>query len=98
MRRTLPRYEYPGVDHFWPAGVLTGSEPRSPRRLQGPADGGALPATHAAARAVARPSPNPAAPYHRRVAVIIASDLAKDMVGEPLFRKVSLSLERRDRW
>jgi ATP-binding cassette, subfamily F, member 3 len=35
--------------------------------------------------------------YHRGVAVIIASDLAKDMVGEPLFRKVSLSLERRDR-
>jgi ATP-binding cassette subfamily F protein 3 len=31
------------------------------------------------------------------VAVIIASELAKDMVGEPLFRKVSLSLERRDR-
>ncbi len=31
------------------------------------------------------------------MAVIIASDLAKDMVGEPLFRKVSLSLERRDR-
>ncbi|MBO9532241.1 MAG: ABC-F family ATP-binding cassette domain-containing protein [Solirubrobacteraceae bacterium] len=31
------------------------------------------------------------------MAVIIASELAKDMVGEPLFRKVSLSLERRDR-
>ena len=31
------------------------------------------------------------------MAVIIASDLAKDMAGEPLFRKVSLSLERRDR-
>jgi ATP-binding cassette subfamily F protein 3 len=31
------------------------------------------------------------------VAVIIASDLAKDMVGEPLLRGVSFKLERRDR-
>jgi ATP-binding cassette, subfamily F, member 3 len=31
------------------------------------------------------------------VAVLIASDLAKDMAGEPLFRGVSLTLERRDR-
>ncbi len=33
----------------------------------------------------------------RRVAVIIASDLAKDMVGEPLLRGVSFKLGRRDR-
>ena len=31
------------------------------------------------------------------MAVCIASDLAKDMAGEPLFRGVSLRLERRDR-
>src|SRR5216117_4122281 len=31
------------------------------------------------------------------VAVVIASDLAKDMAGEPLLRGVSLKLERRDR-
>jgi ATP-binding cassette subfamily F protein 3 len=31
------------------------------------------------------------------VAVVIASDLAKDMVGEPLLRGVSFKLERRDR-
>ena len=31
------------------------------------------------------------------MAVIIASDLAKDMVGEPLLRGVSFKLERRDR-
>ena len=45
------------------------------------------------------------APAHRRraylssscVAVLIASDLAKDMAGEPLLRGVSFRLERRDR-
>ena len=31
------------------------------------------------------------------MAVVIASDLAKDMAGEPLLRGVSLKLERRDR-
>src|ERR671919_2412830 len=31
------------------------------------------------------------------MAVVLASDLAKDMVGEPLFRVVSFKLERRDR-
>ena len=31
------------------------------------------------------------------MAVVIASDLAKDMAGDPLFRGVSLKLERRDR-
>src|SRR6185437_4811338 len=31
------------------------------------------------------------------VAVLIASDLAKDMAGEPLLRGVSLKLERRER-
>ena len=31
------------------------------------------------------------------VAVLIASDLAKDMAGEPLLRGVSFKLERRDR-
>src|SRR5216117_2229739 len=31
------------------------------------------------------------------VAVLIASDLAKDMVGEPLLRGVSFKLERRER-
>ena len=29
--------------------------------------------------------------------MLISSDLAKDMVGEPLFRGVSFKLERRDR-
>jgi ATP-binding cassette, subfamily F, member 3 len=32
-----------------------------------------------------------------RMAVVIASDIAKDMVGEPLLRGVSFRLERRDR-
>ena len=36
-------------------------------------------------------------PYHGGVAVLIASDLAKDMVGEPLLRGVSFKLERRER-
>src|ERR1041385_5817809 len=31
------------------------------------------------------------------MAVLIASDIAKDMVGEPLLRGVSFKLERRDR-
>src|SRR5215213_4499985 len=31
------------------------------------------------------------------MAVVLASDLAKDMVGEPLLRGVSFRLERRDR-
>jgi ATP-binding cassette, subfamily F, member 3 len=35
--------------------------------------------------------------YHRGVAVLIASDLAKDVSGNPLLRGVSLKLERRDR-
>src|SRR5919197_2132053 len=41
----------------------------------------------------------PVAPpgYPACVAVLIASDLAKDMAGEPLLRGVSLKLERRDR-
>jgi ATP-binding cassette, subfamily F, member 3 len=39
-----------------------------------------------------------AATYHGEfVAVLIASDLAKDMAGEPLLRNVSFKLERRDR-
>ena len=37
------------------------------------------------------------APILARVAVVIASDLAKDMAGEPLLRGVSFKLERRDR-
>src|SRR5215212_2288960 len=36
-------------------------------------------------------------PYHGVVAVVIASDLAKDMAGSPLLRGVSFKLERRDR-
>ena len=36
------------------------------------------------------------AAYHEGVAVLIASDLAKDMAGEPLLRGVSFKLERRD--
>src|SRR5215471_18460241 len=35
--------------------------------------------------------------YSEAVAVVIASDLDKDMVGEPLLRGVSFKLERRDR-
>jgi ATP-binding cassette subfamily F protein 3 len=35
--------------------------------------------------------------YPEAVAVVIASDLAKDMAGEPLLRGVSFKLERRDR-
>src|SRR6476646_10349229 len=35
--------------------------------------------------------------YHGGVAVVIASDLSKDMVGTPLMRGVSFKLERRDR-
>ena len=36
-------------------------------------------------------------PYDRGVAVCIASDLGKDMAGEPLLRGVSFKLERRER-
>ena len=36
-------------------------------------------------------------PYHGLVAIVIASDLAKDMAGNPLLRGVSFKLERRDR-
>ncbi len=39
----------------------------------------------------------PRATYHGRVAVLIASDLHKDMAGQPLLRGVSFKLERRDR-
>ncbi len=35
--------------------------------------------------------------YHAVMAVLIASDLSKDMVGNPLLRGVSFKLERRDR-
>ena len=35
--------------------------------------------------------------YHGAMAVLIASDLGKDMAGEPLLRGVSFKLERRDR-
>ncbi|MDX6682438.1 MAG: ATP-binding cassette, subfamily er 3, partial [Solirubrobacteraceae bacterium] len=35
--------------------------------------------------------------YHGGMAVVIASDLSKDMVGNPLLRGVSFKLERRDR-
>jgi len=35
--------------------------------------------------------------YHGTVAVLIASDLSKDMVGNPLLRGVSFKVERRDR-
>src|SRR5215207_3103123 len=35
--------------------------------------------------------------YHGAVAVVIASDLAKDMAGSPLLGGVSFKLERRDR-
>jgi ATP-binding cassette, subfamily F, member 3 len=35
--------------------------------------------------------------YHEAVAVIIASDLSKDISGEPLLRGISFKLERRDR-
>ena len=37
------------------------------------------------------------ASYHGRVAVLIASDLSKDIAGNPLLRGVSFKLERRDR-
>jgi ATP-binding cassette subfamily F protein 3 len=35
--------------------------------------------------------------YHGGVAVAIASDLSKDMAGNPLMSGVSFKLERRDR-
>ena len=38
-----------------------------------------------------------APPYHGGVAVLIASDLAKDIAGEPLLRGVSFKVERRER-
>src|SRR3989440_4500638 len=38
-----------------------------------------------------------AAPTMEGVAVLIASDLAKDMAGDPLLRGVSFKLERRER-
>src|SRR6202030_4761887 len=39
-----------------------------------------------------------AASYHgRRMAVVIASDVGKDIAGEPLLRGISFKLERRDR-
>jgi ATP-binding cassette subfamily F protein 3 len=39
----------------------------------------------------------PALTYHERMAVAIASDLGKDIAGEPLLRGVSFKVERRDR-
>ena len=38
-----------------------------------------------------------AAPTIKRMAVVIASDLGKDIAGEPLLRGISFKLERRDR-
>src|ERR1700712_2736714 len=35
--------------------------------------------------------------YHRLVAVLIGTNLSKDINGKPLFQNISLSLERRDR-
>jgi ATP-binding cassette subfamily F protein 3 len=35
--------------------------------------------------------------HHLEMAVVIASDLGKDIAGEPLFRGISFKLERRDR-
>src|SRR3712207_2750583 len=43
------------------------------------------------------PGRAPGAAYHGAVAVVQASDLAKDMAGEPLLRGVSFRLERRER-
>src|SRR5215470_10114189 len=45
----------------------------------------------------ARPGASPSRFYHEGMAVLIASDLAKDMAGEPLLRGVSFKLERRER-
>ena len=36
-------------------------------------------------------------PYHPSVALLIASDLRKDMAGKPLLGGVSFKLERRER-
>ena len=48
-------------------------------------------------RSAGRQSAHRRQKYHGPVAVVIASDLAKDMAGEPLLRGVSFKLERRDR-
>jgi ATPase subunit of ABC transporter with duplicated ATPase domains len=52
----------------------------------------------AAPAAADRPALARGPSYHERVmAVLIASDLGKDIAGEPLLRGVSFKLERRDR-
>ena len=67
--------------------AVMGQRGRVPRRPAAPGSGG-MPT----ARSDASPPP-----YHGLVAVVIASDLAKDMAGSPLLRGVSFKLERRDR-
>src|SRR6476469_7126153 len=54
-------------------------------------------ATAKVAAATARSEGMGREPTMGGVAVLIASDLSKDMAGEPLLRGVSLKLERRDR-
>src|SRR5688572_21657209 len=54
-------------------------------------------ASRSAASRAPRVGTRDMAPTLVGVAVLIASDVAKDMAGEPLWRGVSFKLERRDR-
>src|SRR4051794_26093113 len=62
-----------------------------------PADPETATSVAAASAAARRRRWGTAHTYHGGVAVVIASDLSKDMAGEPLMQGVSFKLERRDR-
>src|SRR3954462_9985875 len=66
-------------------------------RTAAPATVGTVASALAARAAASRRRWDIAHTYHGRVAVVIASDLSKDVSGNPLMRGVSFKLERRDR-
>src|SRR4051812_20178384 len=66
-------------------------------RTAAPATVGTVASALAATAAASRRRWDIAHTYHGRVAVVIASDLSKDVSGNPLMRGVSFKLERRDR-
>jgi ATP-binding cassette, subfamily F, member 3 len=72
-----------GYERVRIGGMLPGPDRRAPRR-----GGQAAPGLQGASGG---------APTIRLVAVVLASDLGKDIAGEPLLRGVSFKLERRDR-
>ena len=82
--KTLSYFAGPG-----PGAPATVSPSRPPRRGAGERE--------PRGRSPTQSGSHGGATYHGGVAVLIASDLAKDMAGEPLLRGVSFKLERRER-